>query len=148
MRHIYETYDSEDDLSRLSEAGLENDVALITTFLDQIEDSEEAQWSLTEYKGEHPDPLFNVRAIDFLQRRGYNVYRIRPLRRISSYRIIYAYDNELDEIHILAYTRKKPPDSPRGIDPERYDYEPDHPLSQRICDEYDRLQIPRLPSRR
>ncbi|NNH19153.1 hypothetical protein HLB01_08915 [Bordetella trematum] len=148
MRSLYDTYDAQDDLDRLEAAGFVADVALLHVFLDQIEESEEALWSLSQYNGEHPDPLFNMKAIDCLHAQGYNIYRIRPLRRITSYRIIYGLDAVKDEIHILAYTRKKNRDAPPGIDPEYYDYEPRHPLSQRICVEYDRLAIPRIPRRR
>lgn len=146
MLRLYDGDHLEDDLALIAQVS-QDDADLLDAFLTQISESQDALWALTKRMSEHPDPLFNERAIECFQSKGYNVYRIRPLRFLSHYRIIYAFDAQHDEFYVLAVTRKKPFDAPPDIDPERYNYEPHHPLSQRICDEYDALGIPRLPVR-
>lgn len=147
MLRLYDGAYLEDDLDLIAEDSPE-DADLLEAFLDQIDESQEALWALTRRRSEHPDPLFNERAIECFHDNGYNVYRIRPLRLLHQYRIIYAFDAPNDAFYVLAISRKKLHDAPRAIDPKRYNYEPDHPLSHRIRDEYDELGIPRLPARR
>lgn len=121
------------------------DAELLDAFLNEVADSQEAIWSLSSWSAEHPDPLFNVRAIGCCHADGYNVYRIRPLKLLWRYRVIYAFDASMDEFHVLAIVRKKHHDAPAAIDPDCYGYEPLHPISKRVRDEYDHLRIPRLP---
>ena len=116
------------DLSRLSECDL------INAFLDELENSPKALDELTKWSTEHnSNPMFNVKAITEFQNKGFNLYRIRPLaKRINKYRIIYAYNGRRDEIYLLATVKK-----------EEYNYEPDSPISQRIFDEYEELELPK-----
>ncbi|EEO27156.2 type II toxin-antitoxin system RelE family toxin [Oxalobacter paraformigenes] len=128
MIEIYEGDYFEADLSGLSECDL------INAFLDELENSPKVLDELTKWSAEHnSNPMFNVKAIVAFQNKGFNLYRIRPLaKRINKYRIIYAYNGQRDEIYLLAIVKK-----------EEYNYEPDDPISQRIFDEYDELELPK-----
>ena len=132
------------DLERIR-GTVPQDADLLDAFLDEVGGSQDAIWAMSSWNAEHPDPLFNVRAIGCCHTCGYNVYRIRPLRMLWRYRIIYAFDARMDEFHVLAIVRKKHHDAPAAIDPDSYGYEPTHPISQRVRDEYDHLRITRLP---
>lgn len=147
MPSLYDGDYVQEDLDRIR-ATCPEDAALLDAFLTQIGESEEAIWALSKRNAEHPDPLFNVKAIDCFHDRGYNLYRIRPIKLLDRYRIIYAFDAEYDNFYVLGITRKKNHDAPRTIDSDFYNYEPGHPLSKRVCEEYDDLNIPRLPGRR
>lgn len=122
------------------------DVELLDALLTQISESSEAAWSLTQWPGENTNPHFNVKGIECLQRRGYNCYRLRPLgRRLKQYRIIYAYDSDDSDFYILAIVRKVPDVLPEGATREEYyDYQINHPITLRICDEYESFDIRRL----
>ena len=128
MIEIYEGDYFEDDLSGLDERDL------INVFLDELEDSPKVLDELTKWNSEHnSNPMFNVKAIVEFHKKGFNLYRIRPLaKRINKYRIIYAYNGLRDEIYLLAIVKK-----------EEYNYEPNNSISQRIFDEYDELDIPK-----
>ncbi|CAG9177810.1 hypothetical protein LMG32289_03914 [Cupriavidus pampae] len=143
MLNLYDGDNVQEDLDRIRQVSLA-DGDLLDVFLTQIAESREAIWSLSQRAGEHPDPLFSVKVIECFQQRGFNVSRIRPLRLLSQYRVIVAFDAQNDDFYVLAVVRKKPHDAPAAIDPDSYDYEPDHPLSHRVCDEYDDLGIPRI----
>lgn len=122
-----------------------SDVDLLWAFLDEVAGSADAVWKLPRWTAEHSSPYFNVRAIDCLQDARYNVYRLRPLAgRLQQFRVIYAFHNTADEFHLLAAVRKLhvPPVPPTSHD---YDYQPQHPITQRICAEYDSRGFPRLP---
>lgn len=117
----------------------------IDAFLDQMDESEEAIWKLTHDYDEqrYPDPIFNCRLIQSFREQGYFVYRLRPLRAISEYRILYAYDGGKEEIHLLAIVRKRPEGDEFAGDDSYYEYEPDHPISVRVRAEYDQLRLPK-----
>jgi hypothetical protein len=123
-----------------------NDADLIDAFLTQVSESEEAMWTLREWRGEFQPPLFNCCAIDSFHRRGFNVYRMRPLRgRLSRYRIIYALDVAHDEICVLAVTLKRLPNLPAHETTEfHYGYEPEHPVTQRCEGEYEQRSFRKL----
>ena len=67
------------------------------------------------------------------------MYRIRPLKgRLSKYRILYAYDSQENEIHLLAVVVKRLVLLPEGTDPrDFFNYEPNHAISVRIRNEYE-----------
>lgn len=125
--------------------GCAQDAVRLDAFLEQVGASEEAVWSLRQWHGEHPDPLFSMRAITWMQNAGFNLYRIRPLKGLGQYRILYAYDVEYDDSYALAVVRKRPIDlSPGAGQWDYYNYERDHPISTRVLDEYERLDLPKL----
>ncbi|WP_225031780.1 hypothetical protein [Paraburkholderia sp. XV] len=117
----------------------------IDAFLDQVDESEEAVWKLTRDREEqnYPDPIFNCQLVGCFRDAGYFVYRLRPLRALGQFRILYAYDGTKEEIHLLAVVRKRPEGAEFEGDDTYYGYEFDHPISQRIRDEYDRLGLPK-----
>lgn len=119
---------------------------LIDAFLTQIAESEDAMWELTKWPGENANPFFNVKGVQMLQQQGYNIYRIRPLtRRLSKYRILYAYDAQHDDFYVLAIVMKRPAVlPPESLPNDFYNYENLHPITLRICDEYGTLKLPRI----
>jgi len=147
---LFDTDDSDLDLEELAQIA-ERDADLIGVFLDQIDESDDAKWQLSKWPAENSLPHFNVKGVESLQQRGYNIYRLRPLgARLRKFRILYAYDAVHDDFYLLAVVVKNP-----GSEAElnamlpgfplhkTYNYEPDHPITQRICERYDGLQIPR-----
>ena len=86
-----------------------------------------------------------MRTIAWMQDRGFNMYRIRPLQGLGQYRILYAFDVEYDDFYALAIVRKRPEVLPAGVGPwDYYNYERNHPISTRVLDEYDRIGLPKL----
>jgi hypothetical protein len=137
----------EKDLDKLrADPSTADDVDLLDAFLDEVAESVDAIWKLTKWKADHWPPHLNCCAIACFQNDGYNVYRIRPLtKRLSRYRILYAYDNKDEELHFLAVVVKKPENLPAGVDPiDFYNYEPNHPISIRVRSEYDNSGFPSL----
>lgn len=122
---------------------------VIRALLVEISASQDAMWMLTSRQGEYRHPSFNSKAIEFLQRQDYNLYRIRPEFSLANqYRVIYAYDSKTDEFFALAVVRKKPRGLSDGDHKENYyDYENNHPITKRVCDEYEHLGIPKIRSR-
>jgi len=123
-----------------------DDERKINAFLDELSDSDDAMWALTQRKQQRnfDRPFFNSCAIEWMLDQGFNMYRIRSTAVVPSYRMLYAYDHTVDEFHVLAVVRKKPhtaPDYDRRI---HYDYEPDHHISIRVLAEYDSLRIARV----
>jgi hypothetical protein len=113
--------------------------SLMRALMVQIDESVDAQRCLVEWRGENKNPFFTVSAIDCFQNQGLNVYRLRPLGNIlRRYRVIYAYDNEYDNFHLLAVV-EKPPENENGVVAHNrvYNYEPDHFITHRIIHEYD-----------
>lgn len=135
------------DLEYLVEHSVHKDIAtLIHAFIVQVDESNDAKWCLTQWKGENDNPFFNVRAINTLQSQGFNIYRVRPLgSRLSRYRILYAYDSEYDDFYLLAVVEKPPENEVGTVTHDRvYNYEHDHAITKRICEEYDATGIPRI----
>lgn len=118
----------------------------IEAFLDELDASEDAVWKLTHDRDEqrYPDPIFNCELVQSFRAEGYYVYRLRPLAALRDYRILYAYDGLNDRIHLLAIVRKRPPGQEFAGDDTYYEYERDHPISQRTRDEYDELGLHRV----
>jgi hypothetical protein len=121
---------------------------LINAFLDQIDGSLDATWQLAKMAGDHWNPHFESKAIRSLHDEKYNIYRIRPLLpRLAKLRILYAYDSRLgkDEFHLLAVVEKLPHGLTENPDIDRYyNYERTHPITIRVCAEYDKIGIPRF----
>lgn len=120
---------------------------LIMTFLEHIVKNDDAMDYFTKWKDNHVNfPKFNISAIAWLQSKGYYIYRCRPFfANLTEYRLIYAFDGVRDEIHMLAAVIKKPATIPEHIiDEKHYGYEQAHPISTRICGDYDALGLPRL----
>lgn len=141
-----ESYDS--DLHYLAPILAPNVVNEIKSFVIQIDET--CEHILARWKDQNNKPFFNVKALDCFQNEGYNIYRLRPLgTRLTRYRIVYAYDNEYDDFYLLAVTEK-----PLEISENKllsnlmhnriYNYEPDHHITKRIKDDYDRLHIPKV----
>jgi hypothetical protein len=58
---------------------------------------------------------------------------------------LYAYDNRAEELHFLAVVVKRPEKLPVGVDPfDFYNYEPNHPISDRVRREYDYCRFAKL----
>jgi len=144
---VYDGDHLEEDFEKLRAVpSTSKEADVIDAFLTQIAESEDALWTLNKWSAEFSNPHFNCKAINCFQDSGYNIYRIRPLgRRISQFRILYAYDQHNDDYYLLAITIKKPDVLPLGATlNDYYDYEPNHPISQRVRSEYERLGLPRL----
>ena len=123
------------------------DVDLLNAFLDEIASSESALWKLSKWSDENARPFFNCKAVSCFQEKGYNVYRVRPLKgSLRKYRILYAYDAPRDEFHLLAVGIKPPDPMPSPPEPwSFYNYEIDHPTSKCILREYDDRGFTKLP---
>jgi hypothetical protein len=140
------TAEAEADLSRI-EASCADDAYDIWAFLELIDGSEAlldrlCQW---QFRQTHEDPQFDCKAITMLQQRGYNVYRMYSLAMEWAqrhYRIIYAYEAEHNVFHVLAVVPKRTNVTPAALSAEAYDYEPDHPLTERIIHQYEALGLP------
>lgn len=130
----------DDDLEKLrANPVTSTDADLLNAFMDQIAGSEEVLWKLLRWKDDHGSPHFNCRAIDCFQNDGYNIYRIRPLtRKLSKYRILYAYNTQANEFHFLAVVVKQIASIAVDAEPgDFYNYEFNHSISIRIRSEYD-----------
>lgn len=141
-----DSYDS--DLVYLAPILAPDVISEIKSFVTQIDET--CEHILARWKDQNDNPFFNVRALVNFQNEGYNIYRLRPLgTRLTRYRIIHAYDNEHDDFYLLALT-EKPLEHPENesssnIEHNRiYNYEPNHYISTRIKDDYDRLHIPKI----
>lgn len=138
-------YESDLELIQSNPLYEKDDADLIRAFLELIGSSEDAKWSLTKWKAESSNPHFNVSAIAWMQEAGFNIYRIRPLsRRLKKYRILYAYNGQMDEVYLLAVVLKIPNPMPQNISHgEYYDYEREHRITLRVLDEYSRFGLPK-----
>lgn len=123
----------------------ENDAYLLEAFIERIAGLDDLSPILRQWPGEHVDPSFNTKGFSEQQRAGYNLYRLRPLtRRLWEYRILYAYDSEYEDIYILAVVIKRPEHLPaQSSERDFYNYEHDHPITQRIRNDYERYNFPR-----
>lgn len=72
----------------------------------------------------------------------YNMYRMRPTAVVPVYRMLYAFDPQYEEFHVLAVVRKLPKTAPGYDQSKHYDYEPNHHISVRVLSEYDDIGIP------
>lgn len=144
---IYDGDFLEEDLQKIAnEPTTALDVDLMYAFLDELSSSEDAKWKLLKWsESNDQSPYFNCKAISCFHDDGFNLYRIRPLRsRLNKYRIIYAYDAEFDQIHLLAIViAVKESFSPPPED-IHYDYSKIHEISKRIRCEYESIGIPKL----
>jgi hypothetical protein len=116
----------------------------IDVFLNELGSREDAMWALAQRRQDRnfDRPFFNSCAIEWMLEDGYNMYRMRPTVAAPAYRMLYAFDAEVDEFHVLAIVRKLPRSSPDYDRRIHYDYERDHHISVRVLAEYDQIGIP------
>lgn len=147
---MYSLYDGDylaEDLDRLIENSRVSRYAkLIEPFLDELAGSQDALETMLRRKDEYPNPLFNVRAVDCFLKRGYNISRIRPFPGgLGRFRILFALDPQDDAFYLLAIVEKIIEPIPSGAtSADFYNYERNHPITERICKEYDTLGLPCL----
>ena len=146
MPNLYTGDHVESDLQTIADRNGRNDADDLRSFLEELGSREDALWQLVRHRSErtYPSPTFNSRMIEILLGERYNIGRIRPVPRLSKYRILYAYDNQHDDIYVLAIVEKLPVDVANAVPERYYDYERNHPVTSRIVDEYDSLGIPRI----
>lgn len=146
MIELYDGDFLEEDLALVTRMSSAEEADMINAFLNDVAGCVDAMWTLCRRDANFPHPAFTCKVVECFLKRGFNISRIRPLRgKLNRYRVIYAYDNSCDEIHLLAIVRKRVDPLPEGADPNTYyDYEARHPITARIEQEYDRLGIPRL----
>ncbi|MBB2930990.1 hypothetical protein [Paraburkholderia silvatlantica] len=141
---------AEEDLAHI-EARSPDDADDIWAFLEIVDGSDELKDRLCawHYRQTHEDPQFDCKAVVSLQGEGYNIYRMYSLEMEwgrKHYRILYAYEaaTEPDEdmFHILAVVMKRIDDTPQELRVEAYDYEPDHPITDRVRRDYEALGLP------
>ena len=145
MPQLYDGDHIDEDLDRIrADTHYASDADLISVFLNELDESENAKWKLCRWKDESSSPWFNCQAVVCFHDSGLNIYRIRPLSsRLSRYRIIYAYDSECDDFYLLAVVVKVPHEQQENYDLEKfYNYEPHHPISTRVVSEYRALGLP------
>lgn len=120
----------------------------INQFLDEIGGNEDALWEMTRRKQirEFERPYFNSCAIGWMLEEKYSMYRIRPIRPWSDYRMLYGYDFNRDHLYVLAVVRKMAHTDPNYDITRYYDYEHHHRISARVLAEYDELGLPRIAS--
>lgn len=120
---------------------------LIDAFLTEIAESEQATWQLAKWPGDYHNPYFEAKGVQSLHQQKFNIYRIRPLTPVlGRFRVLYAFDPRKDHFHILAIVEKLPHGMLINNNFTRYyNYEPSHPITVRICAEYDKIGVPRLP---
>lgn len=136
---IYNGDHIDDDIKEISKSSRSSDIPLLLAFIQQLSGSEDARWRLIRRKDENcSSPYFNCCAIECFQKRGFNLYRLRPVKsRIDIYRIIYAYDSEYDDIYFLAIViAKKENHTPPPPESLHYDYAQDNSKTKRIEEEY------------
>lgn len=146
MPNLYDGQHLLTDLALIRNFWGAEDDRRITAFLDELAGSDDAMWALAQHKQDRnfSRPFFNSCVIEWMLDDGYNMYRMRPTVAVPPYRMLYGYDNEYDEFHILAIVRKKPRTDPDYDQNRYYDYERDHHISVRVLAEYDELGLPHL----
>ncbi|WP_118182104.1 hypothetical protein [Paraburkholderia phosphatilytica] len=150
MPNLYPGDSIEDDLNRIATVNGLVDADLLRAFMEQLGGCEDALWQLVKHRAErtYPAPTFNSKLIECLLADGYNIGRIRPMPALAKYRILYAYDNEYDDIYTLAVVEKVPHDESEPDLARYYDYERNHPISVRAVGEYDAIGVPRVSATR
>ncbi|WP_244828463.1 hypothetical protein [Caballeronia sp. TF1N1] len=146
MPDLYDGNHLHADLRLIRAEWGEKQAIKIEAFLDELGSNDDAMWALMQRKQvrQFERPFFNSCAIEWMLEDGYNMYRLRPIRPMSEYRVLYAFDAEHEEFHVLAIVRKKPRTAPDYDQRKFYDYERDHRISIRVLDEYDDLGFPRI----
>lgn len=103
-------------------------MAYVLATLQEMEQSEDMQDTMFLHDRDFED--VNCKEVTWHQRRGRNVWRLRRHDRCKKYRIIYAFQEarqgQKPKFIVLAVAHK-----------DNYDYEPEHPLTQRIIDDYE-----------
>lgn len=123
---------------------LEKDRAAGVRIADWLEDVEETQSqrlldSLT-ING-YEDDTIDVRAVESLQRRGLNIWRVKLASDEGwlPYRILYAFDHRTMVYHVLRIVPRKGRSG--------YQHELSDPITQGCIDDIGKLGIPLLPRR-
>lgn len=120
---------------------------LIREFVEDIASAKHAATMLFRERDEYDHPAFSIKAVRCFVETGYSISRIRPgSPGLRSFRIIFALDTEYDDFYLLAVV-KKTQAYLRGETNDGYNYEPNHPTTNRIRDDYDALGLPRLSHR-
>jgi hypothetical protein len=135
-----------DDCRLIRERWGAPDVRRIEGFLDELGGNEDALWQLMRRLHVRDDerPFFKSRAIECMLVERYSMYRVRPLRAVSGYRVLYAVDFEHDDVYVLAIVKKKRRTDPDYDQRYYYDYERTHPISMRVLAEYDAIGLPKI----
>lgn len=130
-----------DDIDKLRTHPLHGkSVALLRAFIEELKADQSALALLNHANDSCYKPLFNIKLIGCFQKKGYNIYRVRPLDGLGHFRIIIAYDVEYDDFYMLALVLKKPENKDqiiKSFEDYYYDYELNHPITTRIYNEYD-----------
>jgi len=130
---MYEFFIHQDAERDIDELWKENPTAAseIVVQLDEIRGSQSQLDSLTDHDfGARQDQPFHVSKWQHHWRRGNNIWRLKLWKLEATndrYRIIYAYFLKERQYFVL------------GVVPRSFDYDPNHPISKRIFDTYQRL---------
>jgi hypothetical protein len=123
--------DAEDDLDEIWETDPDS-AAFIDALLEQIKADQNLLDALTDRNfGEYGNEPFSVKTWVEQWRDGYDLWRLKAWELEEQhirYRVIYAYETGKQRYHVLAVV-------PRSS----FNYERDHPITQRIHAAYDRL---------
>lgn len=131
MLHLFVHHDAQKDLDELWESD-EDAAALIEATLDEIRGNEALLDALLEHDfGKRGDGAsFHVNKWVQLWRQGKDLWRLKVWELENErkrWRIIYAYMPTESRYYVL------------GVAPREFDYDPNHPLSQRIMAAYEDL---------
>lgn len=100
----------------------------VAALLEEMEQSEDVQDTMFLHDDEFDD--INCKQLVWHQRQGRNVWRLRRHEHCRRYRIIYGYQaaiaGQKPKFVILAIAHK-----------DHYNYEPEHPLTERIVNDYE-----------
>lgn len=120
------------DLRSLMRADREG-AGRILALLEQIQADQRLLDRLTDHGFENK--AFNVSRYQAFYRKGYNLWRLKIWdlgNRLLPYRVIYAF-------HPVSTVNRTPRYLVLGVIHREFDYEPDHPFTIRILDDYNAL---------
>lgn len=136
-------HDAQNDLTLMLSKGGEDKkfASIILAFLSQLKADQVLLGELLTHKFENKK--FNVSRFQSIWR-DRDVWRLKTFewnlsqnnKTVIPYRIIYAYDSKCLTFRILAVAYR------RHGDPRSYDYEHNHPITQRILNAYNELGLP------
>ena len=126
--------DALDDLERLWGES-ENAAAMISVFLEELQDNQEILDNLTRNKFVHElEPRYGVEMWAGQQQKKRNLWRLKVWNfdgDLINYRVIYAFHPRENRYYVL------------GIPSRDFNYDASHPTSTRILKAYDDLDIPK-----
>ncbi|BBI99195.1 hypothetical protein FGKAn22_08880 [Ferrigenium kumadai] len=136
-------HDAQNDLALMVEQGGQSRkfAAILLAFLQQLKADQSLLGELLTH--EYENKSFNVSRFQSIWR-DRDVWRLKTFewdisqtnKTVIPYRIIYAYDSKCTAFRVLAIVYR------RHNDPRSYDYEHDHPITQRILKAYNELGLP------